>query len=68
MDFPVLVPTAGELVASAVRRKLAQIDRHAARLQDEHLVHNGHRFYADRGSLETITTRRRPLRRSPAAG
>ena len=56
MDFPVLVPTAGELVASAVRRKLAQIDRHAARLQDEQLVHNGHRFYADLGSLETITT------------
>ena len=56
MDFPVLVPTAGELVASAVRRKLAQIDRHAARLQDEHLVHDGHHFYADPGSLATITT------------
>ena len=56
MDLPPLVPTAGELVASAVRRKLAQIDRHAARLQDDHLVHNGRRFYADRGSLETITT------------
>ncbi len=56
MDFPVLVPTPTELAASAVRRKLAQIDRHAARLQNEHLVHDGHHFYADRGSLETITT------------
>ena len=56
MDFPVLVPTAGELIASAVRRKLAQIDRHAARLQDRHLSHDGHHYYADPGSLETITT------------
>ena len=56
MDLPVLVPTPAELAASAVRRKPAQIDRHAARLQDDHLVHNGRRFYADRGSLETITT------------
>lgn len=56
MDFTVLVTTAGELIASAVRRKLAQIDRHAARLQDRHLSHNGHLYYADPGSLATITT------------
>lgn len=56
MDLPPLVPTPAEMVTSAVRRKLASIDRHAARLQDEHLVHDGRHFYADPGSLATITT------------
>ena len=56
MGLSPLVPTPAEMVTSAVRRKLASIDRHAARLQDEHLVHDGHHFYADPGSLATITT------------
>ena len=47
---------APDLIVDAVRRKLADIDRHAARLQDQHLSHDGHLYYADPGSLETITT------------
>jgi len=45
-----------DLIADAVQRKLADIDRHAAMLQDQQLEHEGHRYYADPGSLETITT------------
>ena len=45
-----------DLIAAAVQRKLADIDRYAARLQDQPLAHNGHHYYADRGSMETITT------------
>ena len=45
-----------ELVADAVRRKLADVDRYAASLQDRPLEHNGNRYHADRGSLATITT------------
>jgi hypothetical protein len=43
-------------VAGAVRYKQEMIDRYAEVLQDQLLTHNGHRYYADRGSLETITT------------
>ena len=43
-------------VAGAVRYKLEMIDRYAEVLQDQLLTHNGNRYYADRGSLETITT------------
>ena len=43
-------------VAGAVRYKLEMIDRYAEVLQDQLLTHNGYRYYADRGSLETITT------------
>ena len=50
----ILVPS--DLIAASVQRKLADIDRYAASLQDQPLTHNGHRYYADRGSLETITT------------
>ena len=49
-----LVPA--DLIAVSVQRKLADIDRYAARLEDQPLAHNGHHYYADRGSLETITT------------
>ena len=49
-------PTAADLIADAVQRKLADIDRHAAMLQDQHLSHDGHMYYADPGSLATITT------------
>lgn len=45
-----------DLISASVQRKLADIDRYAARLQDQPLAHNGHHYYADRGSLETITT------------
>lgn len=45
-----------DLISASVQRKLADIDRYAARLQDKPLAHNGHHYYADRGSLETITT------------
>lgn len=45
-----------DLIADAVQRKLADVDRHAAMLQDQHLSHDGHRYYADPGSLATITT------------
>ena len=45
-----------DLIADAVQRKLADIDRHAAMLQDQHLSHNGHLYYADQDSLATITT------------
>lgn len=45
-----------DLVADAVQRKLADIDRHAAMLQDQSLTYAGNHYYADRGSLETITT------------
>lgn len=45
-----------DLIADAVQRKLADIDRHEAMLQDQQLGHNGHHFYADNGSLATITT------------
>ena len=50
----ILVPA--DLIAAAVQRKLADIDRYAARLQDQHLSHDGHLYYADPGSLATITT------------
>ena len=50
----ILVPA--DLISASVQRKLADIDRYAASLQDQPLTHNGHRYYADRGSLETITT------------
>ena len=43
-------------VAGAVRYKQEMIDRYAEVLQDQLLTHNGNRYYADRGSLETITT------------
>jgi len=43
-------------VAGAVRYKQEMIDRYAEVLQDQPLTHNGNRYYADRGSLETITT------------
>ena len=49
-------PTTADLIADAVQRKLADIDRHAAMLQDQHLSHDGHLYYADPGSLATITT------------
>ena len=49
-------PTAAGLIADAVERKLADIDRHAAMLQDQPLTYAGNHYYADRGSLETITT------------
>ena len=49
-------PTAADLIADAVQRKLADIDRHAAMLQDRHLSHGSHLYYADPGSLATITT------------
>ena len=45
-----------DLIAAAVQRKLADIDRYAASLQDQHLSHDGHLYYADPGSLATITT------------
>jgi hypothetical protein len=47
-------PTAADLVADAVQRKLADIDRQAAVLQDSHLEYDGHLYYADQGSLLTI--------------
>ena len=50
----ILVPA--DLISASVQRKLADIDRYAASLQDQPLAHNGHHYYADRGSLETITT------------
>jgi len=50
----ILVPA--DLISASVQRKLADIDRYAAMLQDQPLTHNGNRYYADRGSLETITT------------
>lgn len=43
-------------IAGAVRYKLEMIDRYAEVLQDQLLTHDGNRYYADRGSLETITT------------
>ena len=49
-------PTAAELIAAAVQRKLADIDRQAAVLQDQPLTYAGNHYYADLGSLETITT------------
>lgn len=42
--------------ADVIACKLAAIDRYAERLQDRHLSHFGRLYYADRGSLETITT------------
>ena len=42
--------------ADVIQRKLAAIDRYAETLQDCPLVHNGRRYYADRHSLNTITT------------
>ena len=48
--------TPADLIADAVQRKLADIDRQAAMLQDQHLSHGGHLYYADPGSLATITT------------
>ena len=49
-------PTAAELIADAVQRKLADIVRHGRMLQSGHLSHNGHLYYADDDSLATITT------------
>ena len=49
-------PAQSDLVAAAVRAKQDEVDRYAEMLQDQPLTHNGHRYYADRGSLETITT------------
>lgn len=42
--------------ADVIQRKLAAIDRYAETLQDRLLEHNGHHYYADRHSLNTITT------------
>ncbi len=42
--------------ADVIQRKLAAIDRYAETLQDRPLVHNGRSYYADRHSLDTITT------------
>ena len=42
--------------ADVIQRKLAAIDRYAETLQDRPLVHNGRSYYADRHSLNTITT------------
>ena len=50
----ILVPA--DLISASVQRKLADIDRYAASLQDQHLSHDGHLYYADPGSLATITT------------
>ena len=50
----ILVPA--DLISASVQRKLADIDRYAASLQDQHLSHGGHLYYADPGSLATITT------------
>ena len=47
---------APDMIADAVQRKLADIDRHAAMLQDQHLSHGGSMYHADPGSLATITT------------
>lgn len=44
-----------DLVADAVQRKQADVDRHAEMLQ-QHLRHEGHLYYADPDSLATITT------------
>lgn len=43
-------------VSMAVRRQLANIARQSASLQDQQMVHEGRQYYADRSSLETITT------------
>ena len=43
-------------VISAVERKLTDIARYAEQLQGAHLAHNGRLYYADQGSMETITT------------
>ena len=56
MAAPAGWPGPADLVAAAVRAKQGEVDRHAEMLQDQPLAHNGHRYYADRGSLETITT------------
>jgi len=45
-----------DLIADAVQRKLADIDRHGRMLQSGHLSHNGNLYYADDDSLATITT------------
>ena len=42
--------------ADVIACKLAAIDRYAESLQDRHLSHNGRLYYADRASLDTITT------------
>lgn len=49
-------PAQSDLVAAAVRAKQDEVDRYAEMLQDQPLEHNGNHYYADRGSLETITT------------
>ena len=43
-------------VIAAVERKLTDIACYAEQPQGAHLSHNGRLYYADRGSLETITT------------
>lgn len=43
-------------IIAAVERKLTDIACYAEQLQGAHLSHNGRLYYADRGSLETITT------------
>lgn len=48
--------TAADLIADAVQCKLADIDRYAASLQDQHLSHGGRLYHADPDSLATITT------------
>lgn len=48
-------PTSGELLAEAVRRKEADIDRYAEALRERHLEHNGHRYCADPHSAETVS-------------
>ena len=56
MAAPADWPAQADLVAASVRAKHTEIDRYAALLQDQPLTHNGHRYHADRGSLDTITT------------
>ena len=52
----VAAATPGPDPSLAVQRKLADIVRHVRTLQHEHLVHDGHLYYADEDSLATITT------------
>lgn len=42
--------------ADVIACKLAAIERYAESLQDRHLPHFGRLYYADRASLDTITT------------
>ena len=47
-------PTTAELIADAVRRKEVEIDRHEGYLQGMHLEYDGHLYYADPSSMDTI--------------